>query len=357
LARKPWKASATRSGKRYQKKVPGVWRRRALALAERFPLSRLHPGALARAENGPWAVGFSGGPDSLALLLLLWAHWPVRRRSLVALHFDHDLRGAASRRDARFCARVCRGLGIRFKAERWSRPTTAKPSEAAAREARLAFFDRATSQIRATALWLGHQQDDIAETMFMRVARGSGTAGLAAPRPVTEVVPLRLRPLLTLKKSELSAALDSLGIPFCEDETNRGGDYLRNRMRGEVIPAWLEVSGDRDALAGAALARELLQEDDEALETLTDLRRPLSASGRLDLTRLAGAPRAIWRRALHRWVVRQNARGRIFSLSRAGFTLLLEALMMGRATRISMGANAFAVIAGGRLVLRRGKAG
>jgi tRNA(Ile)-lysidine synthase len=269
------------------------------------------------------------------------------------VHFDHRLRGAAARQDARFCAAVCAGLGIRLAAGSWQAKPRGPASEAAAREARLAFFAQACRRARIETLWLGHQQDDIAETLLMRLARGSGTAGLAAPRPVSEADPLRVRPLLTLPKAELVAALKSLKIPYREDRSNAQGLYLRNRVRAQVLPVWQAASEDRDVLAGAALSRELLQEDDEALEQLTDSRASLSPSGRLNLTRLKGAPRAVWRRALNRWVLAQNARTHSFRLSRAGFTQLLQAAEAGLPTRISMGASTFARIANGVLMLVR----
>src|SRR3954465_11045951 len=100
---------------------PGV----AEALAARIPRKSLHSSVLAWAESDgesakrPWAVGFSGGADSLALLLLLWAHWPERRKRLVALHFDHRLRGRASTADARFCVNVCSALGVNYVGGVW----------------------------------------------------------------------------------------------------------------------------------------------------------------------------------------------------------------------------------------------
>ncbi|MEO6567260.1 MAG: tRNA lysidine(34) synthetase TilS, partial [Opitutaceae bacterium] len=176
-------------------------RERAEQLAEAIPRGSLHPAVLAWAEKSPvragWSVAFSGGADSLALLLLLWAHWPERRPRLQALHFNHRLRGRESKADELFCGRVCDALGVEFKAGSW-KAAPKHASEAEAREARHEFFQR-----HSRTLWLGHQQDDIAETMFMRLSRGSGAGGLAAPRPVHIVSGHRvhLRPLLSLKKA------------------------------------------------------------------------------------------------------------------------------------------------------------
>lgn len=317
----------------------------AAQLAAALPRSRLHPAVVAWAEacspRATWAVALSGGADSLALLLLLWAHWPERRSRLRALHFNHRLRGREATADEKFCARVCEALGVRCVRAEWKEARRGA-SEAEARVARMNFFNR-----QGRVLWLGHQQDDIAETMLMRLARGSGTAGLAAPRPVNTVAGGRvhLRPLLTLKKSELVAALRAAGLSWREDGSNAGSYYFRNRVRHDVLPAWSEAA-QRDALAGAAHARELLEEDDAALEAWLDSLAVMRADGALVLANLLGKPRGLVRRALHRWLLAQPKAG---GLSRQGFEALLGAVERGTATRHSLGREGFAVIRGGVL--------
>jgi tRNA(Ile)-lysidine synthase len=102
------------------------WQAAAGRLAAQLPRQRLQPNVVAAAEamlpRTRWGVGFSGGPDSLALLLLLWAHWPKRRRRLRALHFDHRMRGAESKADAEFCCQVCSSLGVEFTSGQWRGP-------------------------------------------------------------------------------------------------------------------------------------------------------------------------------------------------------------------------------------------
>src|SRR5947209_20516862 len=110
------------------------WPNAALELARILPRAEMHPEVLAwcsrRRAAEKWAVAFSGGADSLALLLLVWAHWPERRRHLQALHFNHRLRGAESRGDAAFCRRVCAALGVTLIAREWKRAkSAARPSE------------------------------------------------------------------------------------------------------------------------------------------------------------------------------------------------------------------------------------
>lgn len=338
-----------------RKKSGSDWRAKAARVGELLPVARWHEAVVTAAtrsrKSAPWCVAFSGGADSLALLLSLWANFPERRERLVALHFNHRLRGKVADADAKFCQKVCQALGVRIRVGVWrAAPKKKKASEAEARAARHVFFSREMKKLGARQLWLAHQQDDIAETMLMRLARGSGTGGLAAPRPVQTMPDGRqhLRPLLTLNKQEIVRVLKDVGVIWREDATNAGDDFFRNRVRRTVLPAWVESSG-RDALAGAALARERLEEDDVALESWLDRLAALKR-GELDLHRLEGAPRAVWRRALHRWLlaVRPDT-----DLSRQGFAQLLLALETGRNTRFSLGATAFAIVRDGRLTLKK----
>jgi tRNA(Ile)-lysidine synthase len=328
---------------------PIDWPGTASALAARVPIERLHPAVVAWAGKRPkserWAVALSGGADSLALLLLLWAHWPARRAGLTVLHFDHRLRGGESTADARFCKRVCASLGVAHVPGRWT-ASRGHRSEGAARAGRFAFIEREMPRRRLRVLWLGHQQDDV------RLARGSGSAGLAAPRAIHVLGPakaarghIHVRPLLTLKKAEIVRALRACGAAWREDSSNAKGIHFRNRLRSDVIPRWIRAS-ERDALAGAALSRELLEEDDRALEAWVDELRPLNAGGSLSAARLAGKPRAVVRRALHRWLLRQPQAG---ELSRKGFDALLQSVERGATARHSLGSEGFATLRAGRL--------
>ncbi len=302
-------------------------------LSPLFSRAALHPAVIATADARPsdeaWCVAFSGGSDSLALLLLVWSHWPERCRKLTALHFNHCLRGEASDGDERFCREVCTALGIDFGSSQWT-DGPAQPNEAETRAARQAFFAREMAARDACVLWTGHQKDDIAETLLMRLARGAGPAGLAAPRPVSvrDDGKILLRPLLTLGKSEIATALSAVGATWREDATNATRDHFRNRIRFEVLPRWQDAALN-SVLGGAALSRELCEEDDVALEAwLTEL-NVVATETTLNLQPLIGKPRALWRRALRGWVP-------VGALGRAGFEDLLTLCASGGAGRVSL---------------------
>lgn len=321
------------------------WQVVAERLAAAIPRERLHPAVVRWAETsgeGRWAIAFSGGADSLMMLLLVWAHWPERRKALHVLHFNHRLRGRAAAEDARFCRRVCAGLKVVLRVGEWAE-ATAEAMEAEARTARFGFFRTEMGKVNAWSLWTGHQQDDIAETMLMRLARGSGSGGLAAPRPVQRMAGghVHVRPLLALAKSEIEAALSALKVQWRVDATNAGRVFLRNRMRHDVLPVWRAAVAGRDAMAGAALSRQMLEEDDEAMEFWADEVRAIGGRGELRWKRLVGKPRGLVRRALLRWLTQH---GRAGTLSRQGFEALLTDVMRGRRTRHSLGKSALVEI-------------
>jgi tRNA(Ile)-lysidine synthase len=332
----------------------GDWAAAAERLGSLLPKDRLHPEVLKAASGRrPWVVAHSGGADSTALLLLLWAHWPERRAGLQVLHFNHRLRGRAADGDEEFCRKIAKALGLRFRAGRWRRPPKAA-TEAESREARFAFLHSKMCAARSRVLWLGHHQDDIAESMLIRLARGGGTSSLASPRPVQRMPQgfRHLRPLLGLRRSEIVSNLAKAGVRWREDASNRGSDFLRNRLRHRVIPAWVKASAPRDPVLGASIARGLLEEDADALDSLAATLAPKGRGSRLDLDPVRQAPRAVRRRVLHAWLRKLSRSG---ILSRQGFEALLEAVEAGKSCRLSLGRDGFARIARGTLFFESGR--
>lgn len=220
-------------------------------------------------DTAPVGIACSGGADSLCALLLVWAKFPEIRSRLRVLHYDHAVR-AESAADAEFVREVCRALDVEFISERRV-PEKKVPAEKisadgenALRRDRLNFFKRAMDAQKIRFLVQGHQRDDIAESALMRLTRGSGTDGLAAPRRISSQPDGRifLRPLLDFSKREIIAALEKNKIPWREDATNAGTDCFRNRLRNVVLPI-LKKSAPFENFARS---RELAEEDAAALE-------------------------------------------------------------------------------------------
>jgi tRNA(Ile)-lysidine synthase len=334
------------------------WRAIAERLAGKLPQARLQARVRHWLEteadaNEPWAVAVSGGADSVALLLLVWAHFPKTRKRLTVLHYDHAMR-QESAGDAAFVRGLAKALGARYAMSR-RETKNADASEAELRDARWTFFREQLKALRGRVILCGHQRDDIVETMLMRLARGSGAGGLSAPRPVTSFADgvVALRPLLEIDGAELREALRAAGAAWREDASNGTDDYLRNRIRRQVIPAWQAAVGERDLAAGVARARALLEEDDEALETMAEMRvtKPKRREA-LERASLARQPKAVWRRVLRNWLEAQNLGGHV---SAAAFEEMLTGFMAGDPGQWSTGSDCWVMAKQGALRVRRGK--
>ena len=229
-------------------------------------------------------LAVSGGPDSIALMWLAarWRRALKRGPRLIAVTVDHGLRQEAAR-EARDVKRLAKALDLPHRTLRWrgAKPRTGVP--AAARAARYRLLAEAARASGATHILTAHTRDDQAETLLMRMLRGSGISGLAAMARQSEREGVWLaRPLLEIPKSQLVATLDKAKIAFADDPTNRDTSYTRPRLRA-LMPALAEEGGDARNLARLAgrLARA-----NAALEVLVDgAERYLSLRDRSDAAR------------------------------------------------------------------------
>lgn len=218
----------------------------------------------------------SGGADSVALLFALYLLRQKLDIRLSAAHFNHQLRGEESDADARFVTQLCQRLDIPLHLGTGQVQPGRKGLEAAAREARYAFFATLPGKI-ATA----HTADDNAETVLMHLVRGTGLKGLGGIAPVRGNV---IRPLLLATRQQVLAFLDEYHLDHVTDSSNASDAFLRNRLRHHVMPL-LRQENPRLAENLSAMALRL-RLDEEALEA------PADFSGGLDILWLRQLPPA-----------------------------------------------------------------
>ena len=192
-------------------------------------------------------VACSGGADSTALALLLARS--ARRLALAEVsiaHLDHGLR-AGSRDDAAFVEALGARLGLAVASERHAvKRRRGESPEAAARRVRYAFLERAAKATGSTVVVTAHHMDDQAETVLLRILRGTGPRGLAAIRPSRSLrrgSKIRLvRPLLVFRRERLRDWLTRWGQTWREDPTNESGN-VRARLRHMAMPVLRECAG------------------------------------------------------------------------------------------------------------------
>jgi len=182
-------------------------------------------------------VACSGGPDSLALLHVLAELARGRGLTLCVAHLDHGLRGARGMADARFVARQAAKLGLEARVEALDGRAFLRQhglaGEDGLRRMRHAFLARAARALKCDAIALGHTADDQAETVLLRLIRGTGLTGLAAMRPRRGRV---LRPVLEASRADVLAYLKDRRLRPRRDETNTDPSFRRNVLRADILP-------------------------------------------------------------------------------------------------------------------------
>jgi tRNA(Ile)-lysidine synthase len=194
------------------------------------PVARFAAALDALVPEGRLALAVSGGPDSLAMLLLAAQ---ARHAGVIAATVDHGLRAAAAD-EAAVVARLAADLGVPHAILRVTVSTQGEGVQAAARSARYSALADWAGREGAVAIATAHHADDQAETLLMRLARGSGLAGLAGvrrSRPLAGGVRL-VRPLLDWRKAELAQVVAEAGLTAADDPTNRDPAHDRTGFRG-----------------------------------------------------------------------------------------------------------------------------
>lgn len=234
----------------------------------------------------------SGGADSVAMLFALYLLRDELGITLEAAHFNHHLRGAESDRDEAFVTDFCGRYDIPLHLGSGRIVPGKKGLEAAARDARYAFLRSLPGKV-ATA----HTADDNAETVLMRLIRGTGLKGLGAIAPVSGNV---IRPMLAVTRDDVEAFLEEYALPHVEDSSNGTDDFLRNRIRHGILPL---MRAENPRIGENLSAMALLLRQDEAC-----LQAKIPEEQVPDVSRLKAMEPALRRRALERFLKAQGVR-------------------------------------------------
>jgi tRNA(Ile)-lysidine synthase len=227
--------------------------------------------------GSPLTCAVSGGPDSLALLVLAVA----AGCRVTAVHVDHGLRpGSAAEADV--VAEAAARFGAAFRRERVVVPDGPN-LEARARAARFAVLPPSVAT--------GHTMDDQAETVLLNLLRGAGLDGVGAMPPGPE------HPLLALRRTETTGLCAAVGLTPVTDPSNDDRRHLRNRVRHELLPLLADL-GRRDPVPLLARQAAVARED----TTLLDILAAEAVPDPADAVALSAAPRPLARRAVRRWL-------------------------------------------------------
>jgi tRNA(Ile)-lysidine synthase len=262
-----------------------------------MPHSALHH-AICSVPPGSWAVGVSGGADSVALLCLLHQRTDLH---LHLVHLDHQTREGESTVDAKFVAELASELGLecsiclRSDVEATLGELAGNLSDRY-RRARLVFFQQVVTRENLRGVILAHHADDQAETIVMRLLRHAGIANLRPIQPASQINGLTiLRPLLEIPAADLRSFLRQENQSWREDASNQSGKYLRNRVRH-----WLAGRADlREALI------QLGRQSDALRRQL--LTKAPKLGPRFNVSLLTGIPLAIARQAAATWLIDRGA--------------------------------------------------
>lgn len=304
-------------------------------------------------------VGVSGGADSVALLYALHHLRPRLSFSLTAVHVHHGLRGAEADADAEFVSLLAWRLGVPCGVEKVDVAQRARREgisvEMAGRQARHEIFARVARAVGADRVATAHHADDQAETVLLRLLRGTGVQGLGGMAEKTELNGVTyIRPMLEARHGQAVAFLRAHGLAWREDATNDDPTLLRNRVRRELLP-FLEARFSPAVRSNLTRTADIVREDQAWLEQMV---APWAQAARapgqaLRLRVLNRMPAAARRRVLGAWLLEQG-----LPVERLDVALWerCEAWRVATTARLSLPGGLLLVRSGGRLQVEQTRA-
>ena len=261
---------------------------------------RIHEGVL---------LGFSGGADSVTLLLFLleYQRRVAKDFTILCVHVNHNIRGEEATRDERFSRDIVTSSSAEFMLVSEDVPTIANKCglglEEAARNVRYSNFDRIISgREDVSCIAVAHNATDNMETVIFNMLRGAGLSGICGIKPTRDDI---VRPLLSISKEEIVSLLESFGVPYVTDSTNLSSEYSRNYIRNEILPLFKRITPNPEG-AISRMTENLLSDfayiDSVAQNTVAEYYR----QGYIDADALSLLPHAIFARVISSLAYKMN---------------------------------------------------
>jgi len=256
-------------------------------------------------DNRPIVVGVSGGPDSMALLHILQN---IVKNPLIVAHLNHQFRGKEAKRDAEFVKEYCNQMGIHCVIKEYDVPQYMRENklgaEDAGRKIRYSFYLEVARKWEAGYIALGHHANDQAETIIMRMIRGTGTHGLSGIPYKRDIEGTTLiRPFLDVSREEIEHFVLKNSIPYRIDDSNYSTKYFRNQIRLDILPKLLQYN--KQLIAHLSQMAKINQAEDsyfrrQAKEFFDQyVKRDHNHSYSIDVSQLYLIDIALQRRVIH----------------------------------------------------------
>jgi tRNA(Ile)-lysidine synthase len=251
-------------------------------------------------------LGLSGGPDSVFLFYFLKSLHEKKKINLVCAHLNHGWRTTAGQ-DKRFCTELCKTHDIPIfieHAEEQNLELKENGSkEELGRKLRRHFFETLCKKENIDFIALAHHQQDQQETFFIRLLRGTTLDGLTSMKPIDGIY---FRPLLNMSKENILKYLADNNLEYCIDETNESDQYLRNRIRKYIIPAFIKCDKRFDQKFASTLRH--LKEENDFLQAMTiDIYNNLFVPDKhVSLSTFKNLPLVIQKRLIPHWLTSEQ---------------------------------------------------
>jgi tRNA(Ile)-lysidine synthase len=266
-------------------------------------------------------LGVSGGPDSTCLLSVFCKLQKKYALELIVAHINYGLRGTDSEKDEQFVQKLAKKYNLTLTI---FKPKIEKEnkSEEALRDIRYAFFEKMRREKQFDLIAVAHNADDQAETVLMRLLRGTGLAGLSAMQAKNNKI---IRPLLETTRKEILIYLKTEKLKYRIDKTNRQNVYLRNKIRNKLMP-YLKKNFNPSLKQVLSRSAKSFEEDYSVIENITE--KAWEENKTLSVKKLLSLPIAIQKRVLQKALAQKNPQ-----LVRQGFTQSEEILKALKSTK------------------------